>query len=32
MGYFLAMSGISSGTASYTSSGDADDDAVYPDS
>ena len=28
----VAMSGISSGTASYTSSGDADDDAVYPDS
>ena len=28
----VAMSGISTGTASYTSTGDAADDAVYPDS
>jgi hypothetical protein len=28
----VAFSGISSETASYTVTGDADDDAVYPDS
>jgi hypothetical protein len=28
----VAFSGISTGTASYTSTGDAADDAVYPDS